>query len=271
MSIGIQSFQDKYIDILGRRGCDPEAIAGELSGRSFKTVSMDLIFALPGQAEDDICRDVDTAFASGANHAAIYPFIDFDFTPGNIPAMGRKEKRRLLSAICAHARAKGLRRDSIWTFSSEEDARYSSMTRDDYLGFGCSAVTLLPKSFKINTFDVESYIERVSQGRLASSLTIRFTERQRMVYWLFWRMYGMSFEASDFRVFFGKELEKEYGLEFWTAEKLGFVRRDGSRWQLTDDGAFWYHHFENYYTLSYIDRMWGLMKEEAFPKKMVLG
>lgn len=29
--------------------------------------------------------------------------------------------------------------------------------------------------------------------------------------------------------------------------------------------AFYYHHYENYYTLSYIDKMWGIMKNEAFP------
>ena len=35
-------------------------------------------------------------------------------------------------------------------------------------------------------------------------------------------------------------------------------------------GAFYYHYYENFYTLSYIDRMWGLLRKEAFPEQMEL-
>lgn len=78
--------------------------------------------------------------------------------------------------------SKGYSRNSIWTFSSESEANYSSMTRDNFLGFGCSATTLLRNQFKINTFDIASYCERIGRETLATSLTIRFTKRQRMIY-----------------------------------------------------------------------------------------
>ena len=84
------------------------------------------------------------------------------------------------------------------TFSSEPDANYSSMTRDNFLGFGCSATSLFKGQFKINTFDVESYCERVRSGNLATSLTIRFTKRQRMIYWLFWTAYSTRVNATRF-------------------------------------------------------------------------
>lgn len=29
-------------------------------------------------------------------------------------------------------------------------------------------------------------------------------------------------------------------------------------------------YYENFYTLSYIDRMWGLLRKEAFPEQMEL-
>ena len=38
----------------------------------------------------------------------------------------------------------------------------------------------------------------------------------------------------------------------------------------TKRGAFYYHYYENYYTLSYIDKMWGIMRKEAFPKHLEL-
>ncbi|MEG1579439.1 MAG: hypothetical protein RR336_11815 [Oscillospiraceae bacterium] len=33
-------------------------------------------------------------------------------------------------------------------------------------------------------------------------------------------------------------------------------------------GAFYYHHYEGYYTLAYIDKMWSTMRREAFPAEL---
>ena len=124
---------------------------------------MDFIFALPEQTYDDLKSDIDEAFSLGANHIAIYPFIDFTFTASPVKTMPKKEKRELLDSITRYCRSKGYSRSSIWTFSSEPEANYSSMTRDNFLGFGCSATTLLRNQFKINTFDIASYCERISR------------------------------------------------------------------------------------------------------------
>ena len=61
-----------------------------------------------------------------------------------------------------------------------------------------------------------------------------------------------------------------YGFEFWLAKCLGFVREEKGVYHMTLKGAFYYHYYENFYTLSYIDKMWGLMRKEAFPKGMEL-
>ena len=62
ISIGIQSFCDKYQKILGRKKIDTAEMMSALSAVSFETVSMDFIFALPGQTYDDLKSDIDTAF-----------------------------------------------------------------------------------------------------------------------------------------------------------------------------------------------------------------
>ena len=185
ISIGIQSFGEKHQAVLGRKNVDISSINNALKEVSFETVSMDFIFALPGQTFEDLKADVDTAFANGANHIAIYPFIDFTFTESPVQAMAKRKKRKLLDDITNYCLDKGYIRDSIWTFSKGENLRYSSMTRDNFLGFGCSATTLLQKQFKINTFSVEEYCGRIDKGMLPTSLTIRFSLRQRMVYYLF--------------------------------------------------------------------------------------
>lgn len=270
ISIGIQSFGEKHQAVLGRKKVDISSINNALKEVSFETVSMDFIFALPGQTFEDLKADVDTAFANGANHIAIYPFIDFTFTESPVQAMAKRKKRKLLDAITNYCLDKGYIRDSIWTFSKGENLRYSSMTRDNFLGFGCSATTLLQKQFKINTFSVEEYCGRIDKGMLPTSLTIRFSLRQRMVYYLFWTAYSTKVDSAGFEEFFGIPLKKMYGFEFWLAKCLGFVREEKGVYYMTLKGAFYYHYYENFYTLSYIDKMWGLMRKEAFPKGMEL-
>lgn len=270
ISIGIQSFQKKYQKELGRAAVDVSAMASALQTAAFETVSMDFIFALPGQTFDDLRADIALAFENGANHIAVYPFIDFAFTSSAVRTMPAKEKRQLLDALTAYCEAKGYIRTSIWTFSKGQNARYSSMTRDNFLGFGCSATTLLRGQFKINTFSVEEYCRRIDAMQLPTSLTLRFTRRQRMVYYLFWTAYSTKVATADFEAFFHVPLKKMYGMELRLAKWLGFVTEHDGVYCMTPKGAFYYHYYENFYTLSYIDKMWGIMRAEAFPGRIEL-
>ncbi len=270
ISIGIQSFQEKFQAVLGRKAVDTDALKQALSQVPFETVSMDFIFALPEQTFEDLKTDVDTAFRMGANHVAMYPFIDFTFTKSKVADLPKKQKRRLLDDITKYCLEKGYVRDSIWTFSGKEEARYSSMTRDNFLGFGASATTLLREQFKINTFSVEEYCRRIDDGKLPTSLTLRFTRRQRMVYYLFWTAYSMHVDAADFEAFFGVSLKKMNGLELAIAKGLGFLTEHNGVYRMTLKGAFYYHYYEKFYTLAYIDKMWGIMRKEAFPERIEL-
>lgn len=270
LSIGIQSFQEKYQHILGRKPVDVAAMAEAIKQVPFETVSMDFIFALPGQTFEDLKRDINLAFQYGANHIAIYPFIDFAFTNSPVKAMKKREKRALLDAITRYCLDQGYSRGSIWTFSSDPNATYSSMTRDNFLGFGCSATTLLKDQFKINTFSVEEYCNRIVEGKLPTSLTIRFTKRQRMIYYLFWTAYSTMVDSEDFKKFFGVSLKKMYGFELFAAKILGFITESKGKYEMTLKGAFYYHYYENFYTLAYIDKMWGILRKEAFPHQIKL-
>lgn len=270
ISIGIQSFQTKYQDILGRKKINSQELESALSEVPFETVSMDLIFALPDQTYEDLRSDIELAFNSGANHIAIYPFIDFTFTSSKVTAMKKSEKKRLLDDITLYCESKGYIRNSIWTFSKEEQANYSSMTRENFLGFGCSATTLLRNQFKINTFSVDEYCNRIDNAIIPTSLTIRFSLRQRMIYYLFWAAYSTRVDEKDFENYFGLPLNKMYGFELRIAKRLGYITSTNGVYSMTLKGAFYYHYYENYYTLSYIDKMWGIMRKEAFPKKIDL-
>ncbi|MGJ7921695.1 coproporphyrinogen-III oxidase family protein [Neobacillus sp. LXY-4] len=270
ISIGIQSFQPEYLNLLGRDEFDYSRMFKALAKVHFETVSMDFIFALPNQTIEILKEDIETAFDNGANHIAIYPFIDFTFTDRKFKKMTNKEKKKLLYEIVEHCQEKGYVRDSIWTFSKHGTSQYSSMTRENFLGFGCSATTLLEDQFKINTFDLDEYQKRINNGQLPTALKLKFSRRQRMVYYLFWTAYSMKVDPIDFQSFFGESLEHNYRFELWLARLLGFVKKENNQYVMTTKGSYYYHYYENFYTLSYIDSLWHLMKNESFPKELII-
>lgn len=270
ISIGIQSFRREQLSVLGRKEPDYRTLFSALKEVTFETVSFDLIFAIPGQTAESLKQDISYAFENGANHIAIYPFIDFSFSHSNVMPMTEKEKRNLLDSITDYCTSCGYVRTSIWTFAKEPAKKYSSMTRDNFLGFGCSATTLLKDQFKINTFSIKDYIVRVEQNQLPTSLTLRFTLRQRMIYYLFWTAYTTRVDPKAFEHFFEVSLYGKYGLELFICQIFGFVKKKNGIYYMTAKGAYYYHYFEQFYTLAYIDKMWGIMRKEAFPDKITL-
>jgi coproporphyrinogen III oxidase-like Fe-S oxidoreductase len=270
VSLGIQSFNRDCLSKLGRVGEGYARKLRTLGKAGFDVVDVDLIFAIPGQTEEMLIDDVDTAFSLGATQVSTYPFIDFTFADNDYRPLPAKEKKRMLQALVVHCRRKGKDRTSVWTFAEPQTQRYSSVTRDNFLGFGVSAATLLRSVFKINTFSVEGYIERIDSRELPTSLTLDFTERQRAAYFLFWSAYSMAVLPQRFEAVVGVPLSEMFGFEFWVLERLGMVYKENGCYRLTDYAACLYHNIEQIYTTAYIDKMWNISRNIAFPEEIVL-
>ena len=124
-------------------------------------------------------------------------------------------------------------------------------------------------SIGIQSFQPE-YLQRINEGNLATALTLEFSRRQRMLYYLFWTAYTLRISSENFKTFFGNKLERNYGLEMRIARVLGFVKKENGQYLITDKGSYYYHYYEKFYTLSYIDHMWNSMKKEAFLEELII-
>jgi oxygen-independent coproporphyrinogen-3 oxidase len=91
-----------------------------------------------------------------------------------------------------------------------------------------------------------------------------------MVYYLFWTAYSTRVDTKRFEEFFGVPLKRMYGFELKLAKLLGFITEHDGVYSMTLKGAFYYHYYENFYTLAYIDKMWSIMRKEAFPDRIEL-
>lgn len=74
LSLGVQSFSDEALRFLGRRhdGARARAAVEGALAAGFDTVSLDLIFGLPGQAPEAWRRDLEAATALGPGHLSCY-------------------------------------------------------------------------------------------------------------------------------------------------------------------------------------------------------
>ena len=77
LSIGIQSFNARHLQALGRIHNGNEARrAIEIAQANFDNINLDIMFALPGddnrQTLEECAQDIDTALSFGVNHLSIY-------------------------------------------------------------------------------------------------------------------------------------------------------------------------------------------------------
>ena len=91
VSLGIQSFDNRYLQALGRIHDGKQALAAaEIALATFDAVNLDLMYALPGQSLDDALADLRQAIALGPAHLSCYhltlePNTPFHRTPPSLP------------------------------------------------------------------------------------------------------------------------------------------------------------------------------------------
>ena len=73
LSIGIQSFNGRHLQALGRIHDDREARrAVEIAQQNFGNFNLDLMYALPGQTLDEAAQDLQTALSFAPPHLSLY-------------------------------------------------------------------------------------------------------------------------------------------------------------------------------------------------------
>lgn len=270
VSAGVQSFREECLHKIGRAHGELKERVALLKNYGFSVIDVDLIFGIPGQDKASLKEDIETAFSCGATQVSTYPFIDFTFANNEYKPLPHRHKRAMLKFLKELCSKSGIKRTSVWTFAKSGTEKYSSVTRDTFLGFGTSATTLLKHIFKVNTFSIGEYIDRVNKNNLPTALTLDFTERQRAVYYLFWSAYGLQIDEGKFAELIGKPLDKMFKVELLAGRILGLLRKEKGIYYLTDRASYLYHYLEQKYTTAYIDRMWNISRKTAFPEKVVL-
>ena len=156
VSLGIQSFDDRYLNALGRIHDKNQAIhAAELALKTFDRVNLDVMYALPNQSLEDALRDAEKACALNPSHLSFYhltlePNTPFHRTPPSLPdddtsALMQEKIEEILGAHGYH------HYETSGFAQSGKQCRHNLnyWTFGDYLGIGAGAHSKLSFHDKI--------------------------------------------------------------------------------------------------------------------------
>jgi oxygen-independent coproporphyrinogen-3 oxidase len=146
LSIGVQSFDDRFLKAIGRVHDAAQARAAvQEAADTFDTFNIDLMYALPGQTLADLDRDLDVALGYAPPHLSVYhltlePNTYFAKHPPQVP--DDDTAYEMLDRITERTLGAGLHRYEVSAYARDGHRCWHNLNYwqfGDYLGIGAGA------------------------------------------------------------------------------------------------------------------------------------
>ncbi len=178
ISIGVQSLNDTTLKAINRRHTAKEALdAIALAEKTKLSISVDLMIGVPYQTKDDIKKFVDEVTKYDVKHISIYMLSLEEGTPlkaqvdkGLIKVLDDDEKVDHFNYAAKLLEEKGFVRYEVSNFAipgfeAKHNKKY--WNRDDYIGLGLGAHSLIDNKRFYNPDNFEDYFKALDLNKLA--------------------------------------------------------------------------------------------------------
>ena len=190
LSMGIQSFDDDLLRLIGRRHSAEQArkAVAIAQAAGFDNISIDLMYALPSQTMEQWQRDVAEALQLGVQHISTYGLIYEEGTVltallerGHITPVDEDTEIQMYDYLVEQLTANGFEHYEVSNFAlpnrrSKHNSNYWNNT--PYIGLGAGAHSYDGTVRSWNISDVDAYIEQAMAHHLQPEQEI-LTEEQR--------------------------------------------------------------------------------------------
>lgn len=170
LSIGIQSFQDELLTLIGRRHTAAQALTAvrEAQQAGFDNISIDLMYALPTQTMAQWQADIDTALGLHVQHISCYGLMYEEGTAmtrlrdeGRLMPVEEDTENAMYDLLCDQLKAAGWNHYEVSNFAlpgfeSKHNSSYWNGT--PYIGIGAGAHSYIQRVRSWNPSDLEAYI-----------------------------------------------------------------------------------------------------------------
>ncbi|MBO0993997.1 radical SAM family heme chaperone HemW [Bacillus sp. SD088] len=178
LSFGVQSFSNELLEKIGRshRVDDVYRSIEQAKEVGFENISIDLIYALPGQTIEDFQDTLQKALALDLPHYSGYSLIVEPKTifynlmrKGKLPLPSEDEEADMYRLLMEEMEKKGLQQYEISNFSrSEFESKHNLIywNNEEYYGFGAGAHGYINGTRYSNAGPLKKYMEPISEGKL---------------------------------------------------------------------------------------------------------
>lgn len=192
LSMGVQSFDDTLLQLIGRRHTAQQAREAVATAQSagFDNISIDLMYALPSQTMEQWQSDVMQAIHLGVQHISSYGLIYEEGTTlttllqhGVIEAIDEDIEIQMYDYLVQQLTAHGYSHYEVSNFAlpaHESKHNSSYWTNTPYLGLGAGAHSYNGKARSWNISDINLYIEQARSHSLMPEIEELTPEAQHM-------------------------------------------------------------------------------------------
>lgn len=248
ISLGVQSFDDALLKILGRIHSSRTAIDTVACAKKFfGNVSVDLMYGLPTQTLEDVRRDVSRLGVLDVEHVSIYGLEIESGTKffelaraGKLPLPDENTCADMYDHITATLPALGWRRYEISNFARENfESRHNRgyWMGKKYFGFGAGAHSFDGGLRTSNVRDVSKYIGGICAGESVSVVEEVVNRRAAMEEFCFLGLRLVEgIDAATFAEKFGANIFDVFGAVIERNRRFGLLGVDGNKIFLTTRG-----------------------------------
>ena len=250
VSLGVQTFDDKMLKKIGRSHTEKDIYENidRLKLAGFDNISIDLIYALPGQTMDQVKDNVAKAIALDIPHMSLYSLILENHTVfmnrmrrGKLPLPKEELEAEMFEYIIAELERSGFEHYEISNFSKPGfESRHNLMYWDnaEYYGIGAGASGYVDGVRYKNHGPIRHYLKAVEEGS-ARINEEHLSQREQMEEEMFLGLRKKSgVSMARFEEKFERSFQELYGEIVKDLVQQGLMQLDGDCVRMTKRGLF---------------------------------
>ena len=250
VSLGVQTFDDKMLKKIGRSHLEKDIYENidRLKLAGFDNISIDLIYALPGQTMEQVKENVAKAIGLDIPHMSLYSLILENHTVfmnrmrrGKLPLPKEELEAEMFEYIIVELERVGFEHYEISNFSKPGfESRHNLMYWDnaEYYGIGAGASGYVNGVRYKNHGPIRHYLSAVEEGN-ARITEEHLSQKEKMEEEMFLGLRKKSgVSMARFEEKFGRSFDGLYGEIVRDLVQQGLMQIEGDRVRMTKRGLF---------------------------------
>ena len=250
VSLGVQTFDDKMLKKIGRSHLEKDIYENidRLKLAGFDNISIDLIYALPGQTMEQVKENVAKAIGLDIPHMSLYSLILENHTVfmnrmrrGKLPLPKEELEAEMFEYIIEELERAGFEHYEISNFSKPSfESRHNLMYWDnaEYYGIGAGASGYVNGIRYKNHGAIRHYLSAVEEGN-ARITEEHLSQKEQMEEEMFLGLRKKSgVSMVRFEEKFGRSFDGLYGEIVKDLVQQGLMQIEGDRVRMTKRGLF---------------------------------